>query len=207
MYSYNSKYMITANFRADESSKFADGNRWGYFPSFSIGWRVSEEKWMKDATSHWLDNLKIRATLGWIGSANAVGRYDYQSVVETDNRYYTFGPGQINPDGSVSNAPAPLIENFANPDLSWETTRDAGVGFDLDMFHNKLSFVFDYYNRKTTDMLLAVQLPRSTGNINTVYMNVGSMTNWGIELAATYREKIGDFSFTILLTFRFIGIR
>ncbi|CCZ70818.1 TonB-dependent receptor [Bacteroides gallinaceum] len=197
MYSYNSKYMITANFRADESSKFADGNRWGYFPSFSIGWRVSEEKWMKDATSHWLDNLKIRATLGWIGSANAVGRYDYQSVVETDNRYYTFGPGQINPDGSVSNAPAPLIENFANPDLSWETTRDAGVGFDLDMFHNKLSFVFDYYNRKTTDMLLAVQLPRSTGNINTVYMNVGSMTNWGIELAATYREKIGDFSFTI----------
>ncbi len=197
MYSYNSKYMITANFRADESSKFADGNRWGYFPSFSVGWRISEEPWMKEATSGWLDNLKIRATLGWIGSANAVGIYDYQSVVETDNRYYTFGPNQINPEGTASNAPAPLIENFANPDLSWETTRDAGVGFDMDMFNNKLSLVFDYYNRKTTDMLLAVQLPRSTGNINSVYMNVGSMKNWGIELAATYREQIGDFKFTI----------
>ena len=203
MYSYNSKYMITANFRADESSKFADGNRWGYFPSFSVGWRISEEPWMKEATSGWLDNLKIRATLGWIGSANAVGLYDYQSVVETDNRYYTFGPNQINPEGTASNAPAPLIENFANPDLSWETTRDAGVGFDMDMFNNKLSLVFDYYNRKTTDMLLAVQLPRSTGNINSVYMNVGSMTNWGIEIAATYREQIGDFKFTISPNFSF----
>ena len=141
--------------------------------------------------------------MGWIGSANAVGLYDYQSVVETDNRYYTFGPNQINPEGTASNAPAPLIENFANPDLSWETTRDAGVGFDMDMFNNKLSLVFDYYNRKTTDMLLAVQLPRSTGNINSVYMNVGSMTNWGIEIAATYREQIGDFKFTISPNFSF----
>lgn len=112
MYSYNSKYMITANFRADESSKFKKGNRWGYFPSFSVGWRVSEESWMKDATSSWLNNLKLRATLGWIGSANAVGRYDYQSVVVTDNRYYTFGPNQINPEGTASNASAPLIENL-----------------------------------------------------------------------------------------------
>lgn len=197
MYSYNSKYMITANFRADESSKFASGNRWGYFPSFSAGWRISEESWMKEITSGWLDNFKIRATLGWIGSANAVGRYDYQSVVETDNRYYTFGPNQINPEGTLSNAPAPLIENFANPNLSWETTRDAGIGFDMDLFHNKLSIVFDYYHRKTTDMLLAVQLPRSTGNINSVYMNVGSMKNWGIELSATYRDQIGDFKFAI----------
>lgn len=197
MYSYNSKYMITANFRADESSKFKKGNRWGYFPSFSVGWRISEEPWMKDATSSWLNNLKLRATLGWIGSANAVGRYDYQSVVETDNRYYTFGPGQINPEGSSSNASAPLIENFANPDLSWETTRDAGVGFDLDMFNNKFSLVFDYYNRKTTDMLLAVQLPKSTGNINTMYSNVGSMKNWGIEISATYREQIGDVKLTV----------
>lgn len=152
---------------------------------------------MKDATSSWLNNLKLRATLGWIGSANAVGRYDYQSVVETDNRYYTFGPGQINPEGSSSNASAPLIENFANPDLSWETTRDAGVGFDLDMFNNKFSLVFDYYNRKTTDMLLAVQLPKSTGNINTMYSNVGSMKNWGIEISATYREQIGDVKLTV----------
>lgn len=205
MYSYNSKYMITANFRADESSKFIDGNRWGYFPSFSVGWRISEEPWMKKATSNWLDNLKLRATLGWIGSANAVGRYDTQSVVEVDNRYYTFGNGQTNSagTGTASNAPAPLIENFANSSLSWETTRDAGFGFDMDMFSNKLSVVFDYYNRKTTDMLLAVQLPRSTGNINSMYMNVGSMKNWGIELSVTYREQIGDMKLTISPNFSF----
>ena len=91
-----------------------DGNRWGYFPSFSVGWRISEEPWMKKATSNWLDNLKLRATLGWIGSANAVGRYDTQSVVEVDNRYYTFGNGQTNSagTGTASNAPAPLIENL-----------------------------------------------------------------------------------------------
>lgn len=205
MYSYNSKYMITANFRADESSKFIDGNRWGYFPSFSVGWRISEEPWVKKATSNWLDNLKLRATLGWIGSANAVGRYDTQSVVEVDNRYYTFGNGQTNSagTGTASNAPAPLIENFANSSLSWETTRDAGFGFDMDMFSNKLSVVFDYYNRKTTDMLLAVQLPRSTGNINSMYMNVGSMKNWGIELSVTYREQIGDMKLTISPNFSF----
>lgn len=205
MYSYNSKYMVTANFRADESSKFIDGNRWGYFPSFSVGWRISEEPWMKKATSNWLDNLKLRATLGWIGSANAVGRYDTQSVVEVDNRYYTFGNGQTNSagTGTASNAPAPLIENFANSSLSWETTRDAGFGFDMDMFSNKLSVVFDYYNRKTTDMLLAVQLPRSTGNINSMYMNVGSMKNWGIELSVTYREQIGDMKLTISPNFSF----
>lgn len=205
MYSYNSKYMITANFRADESSKFIDGNRWGYFPSFSVGWRISEEPWVKKATSNWLDNLKLRATLGWIGSANAVGRYDTQSVVEVDNRYYTFGNGQTNSagTGTASNAPAPLIENFANSSLSWETTRDAGFGFDMDMFSNKLSVVFDYYNRKTTDMLLAVQLPRSTGNINSMYMNVGSMKNWGIELSVTYREQIGDMKLIISPNFSF----
>ena len=152
-----------------------------------------------------VDNLKLRATLGWIGSANAVGRYDTQSVVEVDNRYYTFGNGQTNSagTGTASNAPAPLIENFANPSLSWETTRDAGFGFDMDMFSNKLSVVFDYYNRKTTDMLLAVQLPRSTGNINSMYMNVGSMKNWGIELSVTYREQIGDMKLTISPNFSF----
>lgn len=198
MYSYNSKYMLTANFRADESSKFAKGNRWGYFPSFSAGWRMSEESWFKDATSKWLDNLKLRATLGWIGSAGAVGNYDYQSVVETNNRYYTFGPNQGSGNAVDSNAPAPLPETFADKSLTWETTRDAGFGFDVDALNNKLTVTFDYYNRKVTDMLLNVQLPKSSGTPNSVWMNVGSMTNWGLELTATYRDQIGDdFKFSV----------
>lgn len=198
MYSYNSKYMLTANFRADESSKFAKGNRWGYFPSFSAGWRASEEPWVKEATSKWLDNLKLRATLGWIGSAGPIGNYDYQSVVETNNRYYTFGPNQGSGNAVDSNAPAPLPETFADKSLTWETTRDAGFGFDLDALNNKLTVTFDYYNRKVTDMLLNVQVPKSSGTPNSVWMNVGSMSNWGLELTATYRDKIGDdFKFSV----------
>lgn len=197
MYSYNSKYMFTANFRADKTSKFAPGKRWGHFPSFSAGWRISEEPFLKDATSNWLDNLKLRATLGWIGSAGGVGEYDYQALVNTDNRYYTLGSNQSSPNASDSNAPAPLPESIANRDLTWETTRDAGFGLDMDLLNNKLSFTFDYYNRKVSDMLLEVQLPLSVGTVNSLPMNIGSMTNWGLEFSVTYRDKIGDVGFSV----------
>ena len=201
MYTYAGKYMFTANFRADESSKFAKGNRWGYFPSFSAGWRISEEPWMKGIASGWLDNLKLRATLGWIGSEMALGNYDYQSVVQDQNRYYTFGPNQSSGNAADSNAPAPLPEVIANKDLTWEKTRDMGIGFDMDLFNNKINVVFDYYNRKVTDMLLKVQLPKSAGTVDGTSsyqnMNVGSMTNWGLELAVTYRDHIGDVNFTV----------
>ncbi|MDR1556544.1 MAG: SusC/RagA family TonB-linked outer membrane protein [Tannerellaceae bacterium] len=205
MYTYAGKYMLTANFRADESSKFAKGNRWGYFPSFSIGWRLTEEPWMKE-TASWLVNLKLRATLGWIGSAGAVSNYAYQAAVNTVNRMYTFGPNQGTHNTAGSNVPAPLPEAIANRDLSWETTRDAGFGFDLTMLNNKLSFTFDYYNRLVSDMLLNVQLPSSVGahpgfGTASVYMNVGTMTNWGLELSATYRDRIGRLGYTIAPNF------
>lgn len=189
MYSYGGKYMFTANFRADECSKFADGNRWGYFPSFSIGWRVSEEPWMKQVTSNWMTNLKLRATLGWIGSAGGVGNYAYQSVVNVVGYTYTFG--------SNTGIPAPRPSSIANRDLSWETTRDMGVGFDLGMLNDRLSITFDYYNRSVYDMLLNVQLPSSVGAGSSVVMNVGSMRNWGIELQATWRDEIGNLNYTI----------
>ncbi|WP_434981320.1 SusC/RagA family TonB-linked outer membrane protein [Daejeonia sp. YH14] len=196
MYNYKSKYLFTANFRADESSKFAKGKRWGYFPSFSLGWNVTKEPWM-EKSADWLNSLKIRATLGWIGSAGAAGNYDYQSVVTTNNLYYTFGTGQTSPNASDSNAGAPLPETLANKDLTWETTRDAGIGADIDLFKNKLSISLDYYNRKVTDMLVNVQLPGSSGTVNSVYMNIGSMVNKGFEFAATYRQNFNDFKMTI----------
>jgi TonB-linked SusC/RagA family outer membrane protein len=206
MYSYAGKYLLTVNFRADESSKFAQGNRWGYFPSFSLGWRISDEPWMKKLTSNWLNQLKLRATLGWIGSAGAVGNYDYQAVVSSVGYFYTFGPQDDNMAGS--NQPAPRPATIANRDLSWETTRDAGFGFDLSALNYKLTVTFDYYNRRVYDMLLNVQLPLSAGNSAyfsnpSVMMNVGSMTNWGLELAATYRDKIGDLTYSISPNFSF----
>lgn len=195
MYSYAGKYMFTANFRADESSKFAPGNRWGYFPSFSVGWRVSEEPWLKERTSAWLNNLKLRATLGWIGSSMGVSNYSYQSTVSISGYTYSFGPQSLNMGDTA--VPAPRPSSMANRDLSWEKTRDMGAGFDLSTFDNRLTVTFDYYNRKVTDMLLNVNLPFSVGVGNSMTQNVGSMTNWGLELAATWRDKKGDFTYAI----------
>lgn len=201
MYTFRDRYMFTANFRADKSSKFADGNRWGYFPSFSIGWRMSEEPWMKEATGSWLENLKLRATLGWIGSAGGVGNYAYQSVVDVVGYSYSFGPQTDNMgDSSV---PAPRPSSIANRDLSWETTRDMGVGFDMTLLQNRLSITFDYYNRSVYDMLLDVQLPSSVGAGSSMVMNVGSMRNWGIELQASWRDKIGNVTYTVAPNFSF----
>jgi TonB-linked SusC/RagA family outer membrane protein len=200
MYSYAGKYMFTANFRADESSKFAPGKRWGYFPSFSLGWRISDESWMKELTSSWLNSLKLRATLGWIGSDLGVGNYAYQAVVSSVGYFYTFGPQDDNMAGS--NYPAPRPATITNNNLSWETTRDAGFGFDLAILNGKLNFTFDYYNRQVSDMLLNVQLPLTAGNSAyfanpSVMMNVGKMTNWGLELQGTWRDNIGDLTYSI----------
>lgn len=195
MYNYAGKYMFTANFRADESSKFAPGNRWGYFPSFSVGWRVSEETWMKEHTSTWLNDLKLRATLGWIGSSIGVGNYAYQSTVSISGFTYSFGDQTLNMGDTA--VPAPRPSSIANRDLSWEKTRDMGVGFDLVTLDNRLSVTFDYYNRKVSDMLLNVNLPYSVGVASSVMQNVGSMTNWGLELAATWRDRKGDFTYAI----------
>jgi TonB-linked SusC/RagA family outer membrane protein len=206
MYSYAGKYLFTANFRADESSKFAPGKRWGYFPSFSLGWRISEESWMKELTSNWLNSLKLRATLGWIGSDLGTGNYDYQAVVSSVGYFYTFGHQTENMGDS--NYPAPRPATITNSNLSWETTRDAGFGFDLTALNNKLSVSLDYYNRKVSDMLLLVQLPLSAGNSAyfsnpSVMMNIGSMTNWGLEFQGTWRDNIGDFSYSISPNFSF----
>ncbi|MDR3227475.1 MAG: TonB-dependent receptor [Prevotellaceae bacterium] len=206
MYSYAGKYLLTVNFRADESSKFAPGNRWGYFPSFSLGWRISDETWMKEATSSWLNSLKLRATLGWIGSDLGVGNYAYQAVVSSVGYFYTLGHQTVYMGDS--NYPAPRPATISNRNLSWETTRDAGFGFDLSALNNKLTVAFDYYNREVSDMLLTVQLPLSVGNAAyfgnpSVVMNVGTMTNWGLELQATWRDNIGDFSYSISPNFSF----
>jgi hypothetical protein len=119
---------------------------------------------------------------------------------------YTLGPGQATTTSSDSNVPAPLPEAIANKALSWETTRDAGFGFDMAILNSKLNFTFDYYNRQVSDMLLSVQLPSSVGahpgfGTASVYMNVGTMTNWGLELSASYRDRIGEFTYTIAPNF------
>ena len=153
-YTLMDRYMFEANFRADASSRFHADNRWGYFPSFSAGWRISEEAFMEN-TRNVLDNLKLRASYGTLGNINNVGNYDYFQNYGGDS-YYSFG-----------NAPAKVIGETkpANPSLGWEKVALTDVGLDFDLWNGKLSGTADYYVKNTSDILLrpgeeAVELAR-----------------------------------------------
>jgi hypothetical protein len=158
--------------------------------------------------SSWLDDLKLRATLGWIGSSMGVDNYSYQNVVSVSGYTYSFGQQTLYMDDTA--VPAPRPTTITNKELSWEKTRDMGFGFDLSTLDNRLSVTFDYYNRRVSDMLLNVNLPPSIGiaaasqtsigqaaSSTSVVRNIGNMTNQGLELAVTWRDKKGDFTYAI----------
>lgn len=167
-YSYRDKYIATVTFRADGSSKFAKGNRYGYFPSFSLAWRASQEPFIKDLNIFSL--LKVRA--GWGMTGNQAIR-PYQTVT-------TYAVGlYANPDNSTGNAFVPA--NIANPFLTWETTAQTNVGLDMGFFKNRLTATVDLYYKETIDLLQQVALPTSTG-YQRMYINRGSISNKGIDL-------------------------
>lgn len=171
-YNFDSKYYITANFRADGSSKLAPGHKWGFFPSVSAAWRLSAEPWLRDVS--WLSDLKIRA--GWGQSGNQAGLDDYAWVQMYNTNYYDWTQSEyansVPTVGSKS--------NIGNKDLTWETTTQTNIGIDFAVLDNKLSFTLDGYYKYTRDMLMSVPLPSPYPNI---YRNEGEMSNWGLELA------------------------
>ena len=171
-YNYDSKYYITANFRADGSSKLAPGHKWGLFPSVSAAWRISGEDFMSDVT--WIDDLKIRA--GWGQQGNQSGLADY-AWVQTYNINYSDWTKPENADavptlGSKS--------NIGNKDLTWETTTQTNIGVDWSMFRGRLVVTLDGYYKYTKNLLMNVPLPAPNPSI---YRNEGEMSNWGLELA------------------------
>lgn len=171
-YNYDSRYYITANFRADGSSKLAPGNRWGYFPSASAAWRISGEDFMSDVT--WINDLKIR--VGWGQQGNQSGLGDYAWVQNYNVSYY---------DWTVEDyaEAVPTIgakSNIGNKGLTWETTTQTNVGIDWSMFNSRLTVTMDAYYKYTTDLLMSVPLPSPNPSI---YRNEGEMSNWGLELA------------------------
>jgi len=191
-YDYNETYMFSAIMRADGSSNFLKGHQWGYFPSFSAGWVVSNENFMKSTTS-WLDFLKIRAGWGQNGNEN-IGAFGYAAS-------YSFGDyGQYsfnnNKDaGTQGGYPTRL----ANPDLKWETSEQADLGLDARFFGGKASFGFDWYNKKTKDLLISVPVASETG-YTTMRANAGTVKNTGIEVSLGWNDKInGDFTYGINL--------
>jgi TonB-linked SusC/RagA family outer membrane protein len=166
-YGYNNKYLLTASIRADGSSKFGKENKWGYFPSVALGWTLSEESFIKKMNI--FDNFKLRASYGVTGN-NQIPAYSSLYLLESGN--YVFN--DVFYTGVV-----PL--QVANPDLKWETTAQYNLGVDLGFFKNRLTITAEAYSKKTTDLLLDVQLPLSSG-YETALKNIGSFSNKGFEL-------------------------
>jgi len=169
-YAYSKKYLVNATMRADGSSRFATNNKWGYFPVLGLGWRISEEEFMQPIEV--ISNLKLRATLGETGS-QAIS--PYQSLSRYGTTVYPIG-----------NAPTLgyLPNSVENPNLKWETTRQLDLGLDLGLFNNRLEFSFDYFNKRTTDLLSSIALPGQAG-YNSALVNFGSIENKGVELGVT----------------------
>ena len=166
-YSYQNKYLFTATIRRDGSSKFGKNNRYGYFPSFSLGWNVAEEKFMENV--HWLDQLKLRGGYGVLGNQE-IDNYQYSSTITTGINY---------PDGNGGLLQGAFPKNFANPDIKWEETAMTNVGIDFMAFNNRLSLTADYYVKNTKDILLTVPIPISSGGANDPIRNNGFEFNLG----------------------------
>lgn len=182
-YSYKQKYLLEANIRYDGSSRFAIGHKYGVFPSFSGGWRISEEDFMKDID--WLDNLKLRASWGKLGNQN-IGNYPFVSTLTLGLDYIFNGsvPGQ---GGAVVDA--------ANSDITWETTTMTNIGIDVSLF-SKLSLTAEYYIKNTSDILLELPIPGTTG-LNPAYQNAGCVRNRGWDLTIRYNDQIGNFEYSL----------
>lgn len=182
-YNWNDTYMLTANLRADGSSRLAPGHRWGYFPSFSAAWRVSNEKFMKHIT--WIDDLKIRGGWGQTGNQSGLGDYGYLAM-------YSFGRIQWWQPGNEHAVPTRTQSSLSNPELTWETTSQTDIGFDLTMLRNRLTFYFDIYYKKTSDMLMSITLPAGSAAARSLTYNGGEIVNKGIELAVSSKNLVGN---------------
>ncbi|RIV17316.1 TonB-dependent receptor [Fibrisoma montanum] len=183
-YEYGGKYLLSASVRRDGSSKFAPGRKWGTFPAASVGWRISEETFMKNVPL--ISELKLRASYGRTGF-NAIGDYEWQALVLANNTLYPFNNAtQL---GSYINV-------LSNSDLSWEINNTTDVGFDLSLLNNRISLTADVYERQTDGLLLRVPLANSLGYSNSPLANVGSIRNRGLELALGYNHTGKSFQWS-----------
>jgi TonB-linked SusC/RagA family outer membrane protein len=188
-YSYNDRYLVTATIREDKSSRFAEANNTGNFPSFSLGWKLSQEKFMQD--SKLFNDLKIRAGWGQSGNQFTGTNFSYLPALSSFVKY-AVGKGTQ----AIVTGFAPVL--FANPDLKWETAIQSNIGVDFAMINYKLTGSFDYFSRKTDDLLISVPVALSTGFYQFADLNSGTLTNKGIELTLNWRGKIGgEFGYTI----------
>ena len=190
-YSYKGKYLLTATFRADGSSKFAPNNRWGFFPAAAAAWRISDEAFLED-TSDWLSNLKLRLSYGMAGADNISSSLWRETWVSGSTKYNNVLVPTYGPEGLK-----------ANPDLKWETTISRNAGLDFGFWNNRLSGTLDFYWNTTKDLLMRQEIDSSTG-YSYQYQNVGQTSNKGVEIAVNYDILRGkDYSLTFNATYNY----
>lgn len=190
-YSYDSRYMVTVNFRADGSSKFTK-NPWGFFPSASLAWRVSQEPFLRDKELTWLDNLKVRAGWGRVGNDGVPNSAFVATMGSSADVFYGYPLGV----SQVMNYGAAVL---TQPDLNgrWETNEQWDAGVDFSFWNGKLSGSVDWFLRDTKDALLYVNAPAHVGNRYSMIRNVGVIRNQGVEIALEHNNRVGKFNYTI----------
>ncbi|MFD1757848.1 TonB-dependent receptor [Rufibacter sediminis] len=189
-YDFASKYLLTANFRADASSVFGPEVRWGYFPSASVGWRISEEAFFPKTNA--LNDVKLRVGWGLVGNDTGLGAYAYLPRVGYGANYPIGGTAQ----------PGSYPSSIGNNQLGWEASEQTNVGLDLAFLNSRIAVTIDAYLKKTTDLLLPIEVPRSTG-FNGGDANVGSLQNKGLEFLISSQNLVGDFTWATDLNLSF----
>lgn len=183
-YAYKDRYLFEGNFRYDGSSRFAKGNRWGVFPSFSAGWRLSEENFLQEAD--WLDNLKLRASWGQLGNER-IEMFRYVDLMQLGLNYPL--------NGEIQSGAA--VTAYNDPNITWETTTMTNIGIDATMLKSKLNFSFEFFDKRTSDILRKVTLPDQAGGLAGPIQNIGEVSNKGFELNLGYHDQIGDFRYDV----------
>ena len=187
MYSYDSRYMLSASIRRDGSSRFADGHRYGVFPSVSAGWNIMNENFFESLKST-VSELKLRASYGVLGNQE-IGNYTTQSIVSSGINYIQGGAWWM---GSISG------KDWVSPtDLTWEETKTTNVGLDASFFNGKLSLNADYFVQETSNILLGISMPSSVGLGGSPTMNAGTIQNKGLEIALNHRNTVGEVYYNV----------
>lgn len=187
IYSYDNRYILTATYRRDGSSRFSDNNRWGNFPSISLAWNVANEEFFKDWGTA-ITQLKLRGSYGILGNQE-IGDYQYMGLITSAISYTTGNPSTL----WVGN----IQTDYPATGLKWESTATSNIGVDLGMWSGKFNVVLDYFRKKTTDVLLRVPIPLSVGAGSDPYSNAGEIANNGFEAAVTYNGQVRDFNFSV----------
>ena len=183
-YAFDGKYLAEVNMRYDGSSRFAKNNRWGFFPSFSAGWRISEENFMKSID--WLNNLKIRGSWGKLGN-NSIGNYEWQALYSPDAKV-SFG------DKLTSGL---RMYKFANALLTWESTEVTNIGLDFSVLNNRLWGTIDVYNKNTDGILYRPTLSSMLSNFTAPLENLAEVNNKGAEFTVSWNDRVGDWSYSV----------